>query len=204
MRPSYEFSKMKGRRDPHAKRLGRSSAAKTKALDALITSRGYSDFKWINPKDIIVAEWVRMKCRFGCSGYGRNASCPPNVPEVAECRRFFDSYATGVVFHFAKKVADPKKRHVWTVGITRDMLKLEREVFLAGYHEAFLLPMDSCYLCARCPGVRELCKQPALARPTPEALAVDVYATARQWGYPIEVLRDYSETMNRYAFLLVE
>jgi hypothetical protein len=35
-------------------------------------------------------------------------------------------------------------------------------------------------------------------------MAVDVYATVRQYGYPIEVLRDYSQAMNRYAFLLIE
>lgn len=173
-------------------------------IDKLITKHGCTDFKWINPKDIVVAEWVRMKCRFGCDGYGRNASCPPNVPDVEECRRFFDSYSTGIIFHFAKRVPRPKERHIWSSGVTRKMLTLEREIFLAGCYKAFLLPMDSCSLCAKCPGLRELCKQPALARPSPEAMAVDVYATARQYGYPIEVLKDYSQTMNRYGFLLIE
>jgi hypothetical protein len=35
-------------------------------------------------------------------------------------------------------------------------------------------------------------------------MAVDVFATAHGCGYPIEVLSDYSQAMNRYAFLLVE
>jgi len=35
-------------------------------------------------------------------------------------------------------------------------------------------------------------------------MGVDVFATARQYGYPIEVLRDRSQVMNRYAFLLIE
>jgi predicted metal-binding protein len=177
---------------------------KIKGVQKLIATHGYTDFRWIAPKDVIVADWVRMKCRFGCGNYGRNASCPPNVPTVEECRRFFDSYAAGVVFHFAKKVRKPEERHAWSSGVSRALLKLEREVFLAGYHKVFLLPMDSCSLCASCPGVRERCKQPALARPSPEAMAVDVYSTVRQWGYTIEVLRDYSRTMNRYAFLLIE
>ena len=43
-----------------------------------------------------------------------------------------------------------------------------------------------------------------LARPSPEALAVDVFGTVRSLGFPIEVLSDYDQTMNRYAFLLVE
>jgi hypothetical protein len=35
-------------------------------------------------------------------------------------------------------------------------------------------------------------------------MAVDVYETVRKIGYPIDVLYDYSQEMNRYAFLLIE
>ena len=31
-----------------------------------------------------------------------------------------------------------------------------------------------------------------------------VFATVRQFGFPIQVLSDYTQAMNRYAFLLVE
>ena len=70
-------------------------------------------------------------------------------------------------------------------------------------HQAFLLFMDSCNLCESCSGVREKCQNPKLARPTPESMAVDVFETVRKIGYPIEVLYDYSQQMNRYAFLLI-
>jgi hypothetical protein len=43
-----------------------------------------------------------------------------------------------------------------------------------------------------------------MARPTPEAFAVDVFSTVKEVGYPIEVLYDYSQKMNRYAFLMIE
>ncbi len=64
--------------------------------------------------------------------------------------------------------------------------------------------MDSCRICDECAGERETCKEPRLSRPSPEGMAVDVYATVRQFGYPVEVLPDYSQKMNRYAFLMVE
>jgi len=83
-------------------------------------------------------------------------------------------------------------------------LKLEREVFLSGNHKAFLLFMDSCNLCQECGEKRSECKDKRSARPTPEAMSIDVFSTVRQLGYSIEVLRDYSKTMNRYAFLLIE
>jgi len=33
---------------------------------------------------------------------------------------------------------------------------------------------------------------------------VDVYSTARMLGYPIQVVKDYQDEMNRYGMLLVE
>ena len=145
-----------------------------------------------------------MKCRFGCGDYGRNASCPPNVPTVPECRRFFDEYESGVIFHFSKTLEDPEQRHAWSRGVNEGLLALERAVFLSGRRKAFLLFMDSCALCPSCAGSRQECARPRSARPTPEGMGVDVFATVHQAGYPLEVLADYGQTMNRYAFLLIE
>lgn len=81
---------------------------------------------------------------------------------------------------------------------------VEREVFIGGFPKAFLLFLDSCYLCDSCTGKRVECKQPGASRPSPEGMAIDVFSTVRKIGYPIEVLSDYSQTMNRYAFLFVK
>jgi hypothetical protein len=35
-------------------------------------------------------------------------------------------------------------------------------------------------------------------------MAVDVFSTVRKIGYPIQVLSDYDQEMNRYAVLLVD
>jgi len=173
-------------------------------LEALFHKSGFTDFKWIEPTKVIVSQWVRMKCMFGCRHYGRNASCPPNAPSVLECRRFFDEYQTAAIFHFPRTVDKPEDRHAWTREVNLSLLQLEREVFLSGYEKAFLLFMDTCGLCAECVGARAGCKDPKSSRPTPEAMGVDVYATVRQYGYPIKVLSDYSQEMNRYAFLMIE
>ena len=164
----------------------------------------FADFRWIDPRKIVVSQWVRMKCAYGCNEYGVTATCPPNVPSVPECERFFMEYKEAVVFHLAKKVHKPEDRFAWTRKINLRLLKLEREIFISGHEKAFLLFMDSCNICPECSGRKEICKKPKMARPTPEAMSVDVYATVRQLGYPIQVLYDYSQTMNRYAFLMIE
>ena len=177
---------------------------KRKDLVNVFRRHGFMDFKWIDPKKIVVAQWARMKCLYGCAEYGKTPTCPPNAPSVSECERFFREYRLAVVFHFEKKVARPEDRFAWTRKVNLKLLKLERETFLSGCEKAFLLFLDSCNVCAECTGKKDLCKQPRLARPTADALAVDVYSTVRQMGYPIAVLSRFDQTMNRYAFLLVE
>jgi predicted metal-binding protein len=175
-----------------------------KDLEKIFRDRGFSDFRWLDPAEVVVAEWVRMKCLYGCREYGRNACCPPNAPPVDDCARFFREYKRAAVFHFAKAVERPEDRHAWSRKLNLELLKLEEEVFKAGYVKAFLLFFDSCGICLECAGRRTDCKEPKLARPTPDALAMDVYSTVRKLGYPIEVLSDYGQVMNRYAFLLVD
>jgi len=173
-------------------------------LEDLFGQHGFADFRWIDPAAIVVAQWVRMKCLYGCPDYGKSGTCPPNTPPVDECERFFRDYSTAVIFHFEKTVAKPEDRHEWTRGIDRRLSDLERDVFLAGHVKAFLLFMDTCNLCAPCSGKRAECKDPKRSRPSPDAMAVDVFTTILRAGYPIEVLTDYNRAMNRYAFLLVD
>ena len=117
-------------------------------LESLFKEHGLADYRWIDPQAIVVAQWVRMKCLFGCGEFGQRACCPPNVPSVAECRQFFDEYSTAAIFHFAKAFDRPEDRRAWTRAINDDLMKLERAVFLVGHERAFLLPMASCSLCA--------------------------------------------------------
>jgi predicted metal-binding protein len=113
-----------------------------KDLEALFNEHGYTDFKWIEPAEVVVSQWVRTKCMFGCGNYGHNATCPPNVPSVAEVRQLFAEYHAVVIFHFAHAVDKPEDRHAWTRGVNQELLKLEKALFLAGHYKAFLLCCD--------------------------------------------------------------
>jgi predicted metal-binding protein len=173
-------------------------------LEGILREHGFPDHQWCDPKEIVVAQWVRMKCEYGCTHYGRAASCPPNTPSVDECRRFFSEYESGLVLRFRKSAPDSDERHAWSAKTNEGLLELERSVFLAGFPKAFLLLMDSCRICADCAARRQECREPRRSRPTPEGMAVDVFTTVRRLGFPIEVLTDNADTMNRYAILLVE
>ncbi len=173
-------------------------------LDEIIKSHGFQEYKWVDPQNIIVSQWVRFKCMFGCDSYGVTASCPPNTPSIEECREFFKEYETAIIFHFPLKLEDPENRHEHFRKVNQQLYQLERAIFLAGYQKAFLLFVDECTLCEECTGIRDRCKNKIESRPTMEGLGIDVYQTARKFGYPINVLPDFEQEMNRYAFILVE
>jgi len=125
-------------------------------------------------------------------------------PTSEQCKEFFKSYETAVIFHLTKQVEKREDRIPWSKEQNTELVKVERDVFLAGNYKAFLLFMDECRLCEKCAGNRVDCRFPVQARPSPESLAVDVFTTVRKQGYLIEVLTDVGETMNRYAFLMLE
>ena len=54
-------------------------ASEMEKLTVLAGERG-ARAKQIDPGDIVVAEWVRFKCRYGCKGYGKHFGCPPVRP----------------------------------------------------------------------------------------------------------------------------
>jgi len=113
-------------------------------------------------------------------------------------------YDRVAVIHIPAEVGGEELR-AWKREINTKLLGLEREVFLAGFHKAIVLFAADCSLCPDdCVPDPRNCRHPRRSRPTPEALGVDVFGTVRKLGYPIEVLTDRSQLMNRYAFLLVE
>ena len=175
---------------------------RTKTEEAL-KEKGLTDFKWINPKDIVVSQWVRVKCEFGCSDYGLG-TCPPNTPSVERCRAFFHEYNNGIVIRLNKFADKDNYPSDWSREMTSKLLDLERQVFLSGYPKTFLLNQTCCSLCKECPGNRFECKDKKHSRPSPEAFAVDVYETVKNLGLDIHVIDKSPSEINRIAILLTD
>lgn len=177
-----------------------------RALESTFSEFGFNSFRWFPTREIVIEQWVRFKCRFGCPNYGRKPVCPPNVPLLSECREFVTSYEEAVIFEFSQYVANSEERHAYCQDINQQFYELERQVFLSGYYKVFALYCDPCNFCGdgACAFDQIVCKDPTKARPSPEGLGIDVFATAQKAGFKMQVLRDYCETMKRYAILLIE
>jgi len=161
-------------------------------VEELLRAHGVRKFVRVSPSDVVTAEWVRLKCQFGCGGYGMCLTCPPHSPTPEQTRRMLDAYTRGYLLWWG---ADHPTRE--TIGA------LEREVFLKGYWRAFIFGSGPCDLCRPCPMERP-CPHPDKARPAMEASGIDVFETAHRAGLPIEVVTCRQDTPNYYALLMVE
>ena len=160
--------------------------------------RGAEDAVVISPRKVVTAAWVRLRCQYGCSEYGQCLTCPPYSPTPEMTRKVLDEYQTAILLHGKEGRA-----------LRKIACELELEIFLAGYYKAFAFPCGPCWMCKTCGAVRRRggvaeCKHPDLARPSMEAAGIDVYATARAAGLPIEVVTSEECPQNYYALVLVE
>jgi predicted metal-binding protein len=172
-------------------------------IESIIQKRGFSDYKWINPKEIVVAQWVRVKCMFGCGDFG-SGTCPPNTPSVAECESFFKEYESAVLVRLTIVADKNSYPSDWSREMTNKLLDIEKEIFLRGHTKVFLLNQTCCTLCKECSGSRATCKNKALSRPSPESFAVDVYQTAGNAQMALNVVADNPAEMQRIAILLIK
>lgn len=172
-------------------------------IEKILDTSGINDFKWINPKEIIVSQWVRIKCEFGCSDYGLGA-CPPNTPSINECREFFSEYENGLIIRLTKSVDKNDYPSNWSRYISNKLLEVERQVFLKGFQKSFLFNQTCCVLCNVCKGNRLDCTDKRRSRPSPEAFAVDVYQTVRNAGMEINVVTKNQSEINRIAIILID
>jgi predicted metal-binding protein len=123
---------------------------------------------------------------------------------VADCRAFFDEYAAGLLIRLTVRADKDAYPAAWSKDMTRKLLEVERAVFLKGHPKTFLLNQTCCAACADCSGNRAGCKDKKASRPSPEALAVDVYRTAERAGLGIHVIAENPSEIHRVAILLVD
>ena len=154
---------------------------------------GVKDARIIPPSEVETAAWVRLKCQFGCDGYGQCLVCPPFTPTPEQMRKVLDAYGRGVLIRFDSD-ADVK-------AIVAD---IEREIFLRGAWKALGLGAGPCYFCKKCPIEEGQCRHAERARPAMEACGIDVFSTAKKAGFPIEVVHNRRQCPNYYGLILVD
>jgi predicted metal-binding protein len=160
--------------------------------------RGADDALVIAPASIVTAPWVRLKCQFGCFGFGRGRCCPPYTPTPEQTRDVLDSYRQAILLH----------RH-WQKGyevveqFNEMVVDIEKALFLEGYYKSWSMGSGPCRRCKEC-DITGTCRHADKARPSLEACGIDVFATARKHDLPIHVVRTHKEERDLFGVALVE
>ena len=194
--------------DPTRTEAGSASAADLDSSDLApwierALALGCDRAKTIDPASVVVAQWVRMKCLYGCDEPGVYKTCPPDgAPALDETRGLLREYKRGILLGVGPIVgddlSDTESRRLNAAAVA-----LERELFLAGFHKAWTMGSGPCDICAAC-SHGEPCPTPELARPSMEGCGVDVFTTVRRAGWQIEVVKTRDDEFRLFALVLAD
>ncbi|MFQ6125672.1 MAG: DUF2284 domain-containing protein [Candidatus Heimdallarchaeota archaeon] len=186
-------------------------------LCKLARELGATKAKAFDAKDVVVDERVRLKCQIPiCDDYGINLMCPPHLGiSISNFARTLSKYRIALLLQVNCLI--PHEMQQLIKNETDYVTNLyQNNAFIASYHESFTLAKmklheivhrvesaafsmgyrfavgfigGSCRLCAECIAIssNEPCRHPFRARPSMEAMGIDVFQTAANAGLPFDI-----------------
>lgn len=168
---------------------------------------GVRDVLAVSTADICVAQWVRLKCKYGCKRYGSSWCCAPETPSPEQARAVLDEYRTALLLFSTTRNADFHRENARKrrrqVQLWKGIVALERRLFLSGYYKAFALVSETCALCREC-SYPDACRFPNDRRPSVESFAIDVFQTLKNVGRGFRVATNVAEEHDSYSVILLE
>ncbi len=205
-------------------------AEKFQFLVKLALENGAADAKIIPANKVVVEDRVVLKCKVGCTHYGKTLACPPYTPSAEEFRKIVSEYSYVLFMKFKSKAeADPEVLKKIMVAETdptvpkevkekaakfwadwkddkRKMLQavvdLEKAAMSKGYSLAIAFVSGHCQLCEKCNTETRICVHPNLARWSEDAVGVNVGKTANNAG--IQVSFPFAKNPESFALLLID
>lgn len=158
-------------------------------MKATLRRGGATEVRPISIESVVVDERVRLKCQVPlCDSYGRNFTCPPLLPPVSEFREMLARFDGAVLVQVSAEGPFHPQEDVFIYAkqLHDLMNSAERMAFEGGFRFATALIGGCCRLCDECAAVRpgEPCRHPFRARPSMEAMGIDVMATLDKAGLP--------------------
>ena len=199
-------------------------------LVKLALENGAADAKIIPANKVVVEDRVVLKCKVGCTHYGKTLACPPYTPSAEEFRKIVSEYSYVLFMKFKSKAeADPEVLKKLMVAETdptvpkevkekaakfwadwkddkRKMLQavvdLEKAAMSKGYSLAIAFVSGHCQLCEKCNIETRICVHPNLARWSEDAVGVNVRKTANNAG--IQVSFPFAKNPESFALILID
>jgi predicted metal-binding protein len=167
---------------------------------------GFLEVNLLPTSQIVTAQWVVLKCRYGCANFNTSWCCPPATPDLATTRDLLAEYELALLLvaenrnqDFYRNTSEKRRAQIkqWKATIA-----LERRLFLMGYYKAFGMPAETCALCKECAYPKQ-CKFPNEKRPSVEACSIDVFQTLRNLGRSAGLARKVEDSFHSYSVILL-
>ena len=174
---------------------------------------GAAESLYIDAEDIIIDDRVRLKCFVPlCKHYG-DLVCPPNVPTPDEFRKYLKLYRFALLVSteyinppkptsLAESDEVSKEIRKKSIDLSDILLKMEAISLQKGYRFAAGFTGGSCRYCDACVKTGGECKTPYRARPSMEAVGIDVVATLQNVDMALEF--PVSDRVKWWGLLLVD
>jgi predicted metal-binding protein len=106
---------------------------------------GAEKAKIIDPETVVVAEWVRWKCQYGCPLFEKDPFHPPLAPDAESMKKVLKEYTKAILLNGPNGQA-----------LSEAAVRLEGEAYNQGYYKAFalvaLVPGGGAACCPTGPG----------------------------------------------------
>ena len=199
-------------------------------LRTLALEMGAVDAKIIPANKVVVEDRIVLKCKVGCSHYGKTLACPPYTPTPEEFRKIVKDYSYALFMKFeskatadqelakflSKPINDPtvpedireKLREFWAawkadkLQMLSTVHAIEKAAMNKGYPLAVGLVSGQCQLCEECTLDRATCVYPTKARYSEDAVGVNVKATAKNAS--IKAKFPFDKNPASFALVLID
>jgi predicted metal-binding protein len=155
---------------------------------------GATEAKIIAAHETVLDERVILKCQVPlCNEYGNHLLCPPNSPSLAQFREVLKEYSNALLIQIrtpadqlGSESEEGRKKAIYARG--NELHEIINVVETAAQELGFTFAAGfiggACKLCDPCVGVKsgKACKYPFKARPSMEAVGIDVHLTAQRAG----------------------
>jgi predicted metal-binding protein len=210
--------------------MAQKKAEEFQFLAELALAKGAADAKIIAASQVVVEDRVVLKCKVGCTHYGKTLACPPYTPTAEEFRKIVAEYRFAMFMKFTSNAkaepevlaklsvaeTDPsvsaeikeKAAKFWQdwkddkVKMLQSVVDLEKAAMGKGYSLAIGFVSGHCMLCEKCNTQTRVCVHPELARMSEDAVGVNVKKTAANAG--ITVTFPFAKKPESFALLLID
>ncbi len=158
-----------------------------------IKAIGFEELIPITPDQVVLSEFAKNKCSYGCRSAHRKECVDNDLYPVEKTASLLADYRRAYLL----------KDQPPTDIFQRKALQAESLAFKEGFYKAFVFWAGPCSICPNCDQTKP-CNNRKHKRPSMEGAGIDVFATVAQVGETMHTLKEKGEYIKYYALLLLE